>query len=633
MTYKANPTHLLLSSSVLLMSFFSGAAYASVPADERITVVGKKPAYLNDLDGVLPVSLVDNFALRNSNSIADMFSSEPQVNLNGQGGLLQTISIRGLSRWRIQTLVEGVPIHTERRAGNAAEFIAPGLVGDAYVLSGAASTQLGSGALGGGIDLRLAATADTVINATYGAQQDYRSVQMLSGQEWDDGGLYWGASLRHANDGEDSANQTLLNGFEQSVGWIRQVSETSLVKDALLVLSKTNNVGKASSETPAQRSTMYPSNDHWLAKLDFDWMNAKVYAHNARLETQINRPGQRTNYLSNKGLGWGASIGSDVSASLWQFNWQLAFDGRNEVEAKELELTATAAPVFDRTNLSGRQQAWSMTVNSVRQYQYWDLAAGIRAEHMRQHGSIEAYHSLQDSHLSGFVGAKKTWSENWISGVYLSHGFRVPTLTERFFSGSTPRGMTQGDPALQSEQAINLQADIEYQDRDVSFKFSAFHQSIKHYIERVELSPNLQQYMNLGDATIDGVNYSLDWTLLPYLNLKVQGQWLWGEDDKGEPINDVSPHQHDARITWQSDSHTLWLSMTYRQAHKHPGSSELATDSVVYFRAGYENVFSPSVTASIFVNNLTNKTYSVSSDNLAPNAQARDIEMKLRYLF
>lgn len=596
-------------------------------------MLGQKPRYLGSHDGILPVTVIENQGVAHSSAMADMFSTAPEVNFSGQGGLLQTVSLRGLSRWRIQTLVEGVPIHTERRAGNAAEFIAPSLVSHAYVLSGAASTQLGSGALGGGIDLQLAATSDTSLGASYGSAQDYRSVQILGGKEAQNSGLYWGANVRHANNGEDSLNQTLFNGFEQSVGWFRHLSETSVVKDALLIVSKANNVGKASSDLPEQRQTVYPDNDHWLAKLDFEWMNARVYAHSASLHTQIVRPEERTNTLHNKALGWGASISEDFLAGQWQFNWQFALDARNRVEATEQEITALGETVFNRTNLLGRQQAWSFNLDTVKRWQSWEFAGGVRLAHMRQNDGAVSQQNIDDTNLSGFVGGKKRWLNDWSSGFYISHGFRVPTLTERFFSGSTPRGVTLGDPTLRPEKARNIQVDIAYSGDTLQFSASAFQQSIDHYIERVALSPTVLKYTSLAGAKIDGISYQANWALSSYLSLTAQGQWLWAQDNNGESVNDVSPNQHDVKFTWQSATQSVWLNMTYREAHRKPGSSELATSKVTYFRAGYQQELSPSLTASIFISNITDKAFPISTDDLSANAQGRDIAINLAYIF
>ena len=73
--------------------------------------------------------------------------------------------------------------------------------------------------------------------------------------------------------------------------------------------------------------------------------------------------------------------------------------------------------------------------------------------------------------------------------------------------------------------------------------------------------------------------------------------------------------------------------MTYREAHRKPGSSELATSKVTYFRAGYEQELSPSLTASIFINNITDKAFPISTDDLSANSQGRDIAINLAFVF
>lgn len=617
----------------LLLATFAQISNASEQIVDRISVVGKAPTYLKDLSSIVPITTID---IQNENkvlSVADVFNSAPQVNYNGQGGLLQTLSIRGLSRWRIQTMVEGVPIHTERRAGNAAEFIAPSFIGRATVLSGAASTQLGSGALGGGIDLRLATALDPLVSASYAHQQDYRNFQILAGRELDASTLYWGANTRKANRGKDAFNNPIFNGFEQNSAWIRRASEQGFISDALLLVSSSNNIDKASADDPQQRQTLYPNNDHWLAKLTFNWMNAEVYVHSARLDTQIVRPRQRSNFIQNKALGWGARIGDSFSAKEWKFNWELALNARSGVQADEQEISTVNNLRFDRTNLDGRQNAWHLSLSSQKDWDSWILSSGFRLEKIFQYSSLNAKQSIQDNNVSGFIGARKIWSKQWSSGVYLSSGFRVPTLTERFFFGSTPRGITQGERTLLTEDSTNLQTDIEYRNKNIAVSVSLFHQSIENYIERVSLTPSLAQYKNLNDVVIKGANYTAKWTFSPSFYVRIQGQWLWGEDNNGEGVNDISPNKHDAKLGWQFDSKAVWLNMSYRQEHSNPGSSEIVTDSVVNFQVGYEQILSSALTASIYISNLTDKGFLVSADELAPNAQGRDITLNLVYAF
>ena len=67
------------------------------------------------------------------NAVAELVAESPGVSQNGQGGLFQTYSVRGVSRQRILTLVEGMRIVSERRAGVSASFIDPLLLGSVEV--------------------------------------------------------------------------------------------------------------------------------------------------------------------------------------------------------------------------------------------------------------------------------------------------------------------------------------------------------------------------------------------------------------------------------------------------------------------------------------------------------------------
>ncbi|MBO1256863.1 TonB-dependent receptor [Alteromonas sp. 5E99-2] len=624
--------HQLTHLSYLAL-FVSFSLFASEEVDEHIVVHADTPSYLYHLQDTLPVSTIEGSPLNSSLSIAEALTSAPEVTFNGQGGLLQTLSIRGLSRWRVQTLVEGIPIHSERRAGNTAEFIPPGLLGRAYLLPGAASTQLGSGALGGGIDLRLASSFDTQISAAYGVQQDYRDIQVLGGSEVANGDIHWGASYRHGNNSEAADNTSIFDGFEQSAGWVKYSSTTTPITDALFLVSTANNVGKASSDLPTERVTEYPSNDHWLAKLRFSWLNAQVYAHEFSLDTDVVRPEQRRNILSNSALSWGLNVSDSVSLLGLDVNWKAALDARSKVEAKEQEISNDGLVVFDRSNLDANQQAWSISADTLYQWQETAIAGGVRLEHLRQQDSSATPRKDSDTNSSIFLTAKHQWLSSLSTSFYLSSAFRAPVLTERYFNGSTPRGVTLGSPSLETEQGRNAQIDIDYRSDVIELGFSAARQWIDNYIERVSLSDELQQYINVGNVQIDSVNYVVAIPLTSRFNARFSGQWLWGEDDEGLAINDVSPHEHNVRLSYQGQNIETWLNTTYRQRHRRPGTSELPIGSAVYLQLGLSAAVSDSLSINIQVNNLTNRTYAVSTDDLSPLARGRDIQINGTYVF
>ena len=53
-------------------------------------------------------------------ALTDLVTAVPGVSENGQAGLFQVFSIRGVSRQRVRSLVSGMRITSERRAGASA---------------------------------------------------------------------------------------------------------------------------------------------------------------------------------------------------------------------------------------------------------------------------------------------------------------------------------------------------------------------------------------------------------------------------------------------------------------------------------------------------------------------------------
>ncbi len=143
---------------------------------ERITVSSGKPFYHQTLQNVSPPSIVQDNDNVIANGVTGLIIDTPYINLNGQGGLMQTFSLRGFSRWRVRTLIEGVPIYTDRRAGSAAEFLADEFVQSVYIMQGASSTYLGSGAMGGGVDFSFKKSDNSRVSVPYGSNQNSRSI-------------------------------------------------------------------------------------------------------------------------------------------------------------------------------------------------------------------------------------------------------------------------------------------------------------------------------------------------------------------------------------------------------------------------------------------------------------------------
>ncbi len=142
----------------LVLASFSGLS-TPLAADEvleEITVSGVKDPRSGSLISsgssrlVSPTDLVTP-----AFSTGELVARLAGVASNGQGGLFQSFSMRGFSRSRIRTEISGVPIISDRRAGNSLSFLPETFIENIRADMGPASSLYGSGAMGGVISASL----------------------------------------------------------------------------------------------------------------------------------------------------------------------------------------------------------------------------------------------------------------------------------------------------------------------------------------------------------------------------------------------------------------------------------------------------------------------------------------------
>ena len=226
----------MLRILLLSVSVFYFVTSRATPLDEHIEITHKQPRYHNTLSKLFQQQSMLDDSSYSPDSIAAMLAQSGTVNLNGQGGLFQTINIRGFARWRIQSLVEGIPIHTDRRAGAALEFLPPSFVAQAYLTQGAASVQLGSGAdwRWGRYGARDACKA-WPLQYDYGHLADARQIQ-IEGQTKKHR-VSWLFNHRHGNETKSAHGEPIQSRYEQHSFMVRKKHGLKGLNDALLLYS------------------------------------------------------------------------------------------------------------------------------------------------------------------------------------------------------------------------------------------------------------------------------------------------------------------------------------------------------------------------------------------------------------
>jgi outer membrane receptor protein involved in Fe transport len=174
--------------------------------EEEVTVVARLPGPSIAPVGAATSTVDPQEGNTGASTVGELVQNIPGVAPNGQGGLFENYSIRGVSRHRITTSISGIRLSSERRAGVSASFVDPFLLGSVDVVRGPASSYYGSGALGGTIDLSSRQFQNWVIESDYATQGNG---YLLAGG-WGGGGWSAGFARRHA-DNAQAADGTELN--------------------------------------------------------------------------------------------------------------------------------------------------------------------------------------------------------------------------------------------------------------------------------------------------------------------------------------------------------------------------------------------------------------------------------------
>ncbi|MBQ4829415.1 TonB-dependent receptor [Alteromonas sp. MMG017] len=696
------PFKLFLTVSFLAAPIFCAAATDDKSADdispdskrveevERYTVTAERPYYNETLNSIFPQYSYDKSNLVGSPHINDILLQSPSVNLNGQGGQIQNINIRGFSRWRIQSLLDGVPIVSDRRAGASVGFVPPSFIQGGAVIPGAASTYLGSGAIGGAVDLLLPSNTESNLQLGWSSNQqaqDYSYADYAGNTDWN-------LSYRKGDNGSDAQGNTLFDKFEQTAVFMRHRPDNGVLKEAWTLYSDNSDVGKSSSDFPQDRVTTYPENTHWLGRMTFAFSDlfsediassdtsstdlvSHLWWHQSTLDTHILRPEDRINESESEALDFGFDVGSNARINNWQVNWQVQLMGRKGViiDEREFSLVSSASgslvddslvgesptnqPLLDETsNLTGSSfiselayelrtlDASETTVAGItdasRTFGATSLAFGGRLDWQQQSNNAD---DVTNTNVSGFIGASHTLSTQWSASVYLSSAFRNPSLTERYFSGETPRGTVLGDADLDTEQATNIQASLLYNSTFLTGSVEVFRQKINHYIERTTVSEDVQVYSNLDSATIQGISYQLDWqqsqaVIRPQNNgtdpgywfAQLNGAWIDGEDAAGNAIADIPPNSQRLTLGYELEDVRLFSTLVYRASKRDIGDGEKALDNVTTLDIGAAWELSQRTLVQASWRNLTNQQYYVSADDKAAFAQGESVQLALTFL-
>lgn len=566
-------------------------------------------------------------------TLSQVVKELPGVAENGQGGLFQVVSIRGVSRHRVTSMISGVRMTTERRAGVSLSFLDPLLMGSVQVLRGPATSFFGSGALGGVMQVGPRSFSAPHVELGYATGGDERS------ELFGTGGENWSAGLAHreASNAETPDGTVLDSHFNQYSAFVQRTWARGGWEYELLALpSYGERIGKASTDYP-ERVTEYPREQHGLLEFAVGapagW-RLRAYVHAQDLETDVYEPDVSSSRVTNEsldlGLRWEREKrlrhGVTLTCGAESFNRRGvdALERIEDLDPVEPEEPQTLHTLDDaRLDEFGAFGAAGWRWGATR----WQ--AGGRYSMARQRNAGAPARDL--SAWNGF--AEVIWSAGEpleLRGA-LDSGLRFPSLSELFYTGTTGRGGVVGNPDLQSERSLNAEVSLRWLGRRLFASGLVFRNRIDDYIERIEIEEDLLTWVNLVSGTIRGAELQAVYVAGERWRVLGSAHFLRGRDSEGEPLADVPPREVRLGVRREAGPWRVEGRVGYRDDKTDPGSGEKSIDAARLLSASLSYAFSPAWRIFVGGNNLLDEEYFPAADRKAPLAPGRAFSLRLAW--
>ena len=566
-------------------------------------------------------------------TVADLISQSAGVNLNGQGGLFQSYNIRGFSRARIKTEVNGIPIISDRRAGNSISFIPAELISEVYIQKGPQSTLYGSDAMGGVVSISTQTHDTSAIKFATQAQDNARHISAnFVGDSIN-------ASLVHRKadnaKAPTNAHNELNTSYQQQAATLAsEFSWHNIDILASAIISQGNDIGKSSITFPNERISNYPQDDHTLSQIEFSvaekWQ-VKLYQHSQQWQTDITRLNDNGN-ISRRNLTDYQSDTFGIYGSWLVNNTVMGAEwlGRHNIKIGEQEFTATNELAWQKDMIDADEDTFAIYALHDWYFNDITLATGARYDRIKL---SQLQQTKQDNFLSLSANASYQFSQNTSVSLQVANAFRFPTVSELFFAGETPRGNTQGNSALSPEKSVGLQFSLAH-NFSPNFKttFNGYHYVIDDFIERYTLD-NVRYYRNNQQVKIQGFELTNSWQISQHWLSSFSFQWQQGRDENNNTLDDGIPKALKWSLNWQNENVNIRQQLSYQFSKRDTGPSELAQKSELIWHTQVDYQATKNLMLTLSVINLTDNLYKASIDEDAAYQPERSINVSGTWQF
>lgn len=591
---------------------------------EAVRVTARGTA--NDYPSALATQVITfQEAIGSPADFQDLITRVPGVGATGQNGLFETFSIRGSGANNILILVGGMPITAQRRAGVPVAFVEPALLGDINVTRGPSVAHFGAGALGGAVSIEPRWFDTPFTEGGYATSGEESSMTAGYGS----GNFSFAASHHEAGDSQSPNGTPLDTSFRRDSATIQMRTEwDDYALDALLLPSRTQNIGKSNTRFPA-RVTTYPEDSHTLGRVrlrNANGFEAALRVHEQYLGTHKQRAGRPDEFAAVSSTDLGSTLQQTFELGKLTGNIGVEYLGREDVDAYD-----AVASTLNRTYSlkDGSEDGWSLfALGDWRASSTLALELGGRLTRVSQdHAGIrssDSGHAL----TAGLVYSSNDWSR-WT--LNLASGFRFPTLEERFYTGVTAQGEVIGNPNLAAEHSAGIDLGYAVDHGHWGGELHLWRTNVDDLIQLIDIEADVNGFVNIGHARLFGGEAALAWTPLDAWSLRGSMAVVRGTDNSGRPLYGIPPVTADIEARYRTSRIELGARISHRWPMDRPGFEELARSAVTVVDADFRYHFTPALNVQVYLRNALNEEYFATSDELSTYAPGRSIGLTLHW--
>jgi outer membrane receptor protein involved in Fe transport len=249
--------------------------------------------------------------------------------------------------------------------------------------------------------------------------------------------------------------------------------------------------------------------------------------------------------------------------------------------------------------------------------------AGVRGDRLESanHGGYFGDVSIDRGAASGHAAVSWRASERLTASVQAARGFREPTLSDRFFRGTTARGFITGNPSLEPETSLQFDGSLRWTGSGRSAALFVYDYTIDDLVERYRAAGDFH-FRNRGTARLQGVEIEAAASLGGGLELQFAAASARG-DAEGAALDEVAPPNAQTTLRWSGEKGFAFARATASGREDDPGPLEVERPGYVIADASFGWRFRPGIEVIAGVENLFDRTRFASADQTSALAPGR----------